>query len=85
MKNLRNSWMTIAAYHHVQSMVCAKNVLGENRMAEELQDLIESANVLAEILKLHYDSFVNAGFSKGQAMDLTLAVMDNMYEDMEDE
>ena len=54
-------------------------------MSEELQDLIESANVLAEILKLHYDSFVNAGFSKGQAMDLTLAVMDNMYEDMEDE
>ena len=55
------------------------------QMNEELQDLIESANVLAEILKLHYDSFVNAGFSKGQAMDLTLAVMDNMYEDMEDE
>ena len=54
-------------------------------MNEELQELIESANVLAEILKLHYDSFVNAGFSKGQAMDLTLAVMDNMYEDMEDE
>ena len=54
-------------------------------MNEELQDLIESANVLAEILKLHYDSFVNAGFSKSQAMDLTLAVMDNMYEDMEDE
>ena len=55
------------------------------QMNEELQDLIESANVLAEILKLHYDSFVNAGFSKSQAMDLTLAVMDNMYEDMEDE
>ena len=55
------------------------------QMNEELQDLIESANVLAEILKLHYDSFVNAGFRKGQAMDLTLAVMDNMYEDMEDE
>lgn len=55
------------------------------QMNEELQDLIESANVLAEILKLHYDSFVNAGFSKGQAMDLTLAVMDNMYEDMDDE
>ena len=53
-------------------------------MNEELQDLIELANVLAEILKLHYDSFVNAGFSKGQAMDLTLAVMDNMYGEMEE-
>lgn len=53
-------------------------------MTEELQDLIESANVLAEILKLHYDSFVNAVFSKGQAMDLTLAVMDNMYGEIEE-
>lgn len=53
-------------------------------MNDELKDLIETTHVMAEMLKLHYDSFVNAGFSKGQAMDLTLAVMDNMYEDMEE-
>ena len=82
---MRNSWMTTAAYLHVQSMVCAKNVLGENRMAEELQDLIETTHVMAEMLKLHYDAFVQAGFNRRQAMRLTSALMKCMWEDGEEE
>lgn len=54
-------------------------------MNEELQDLIESTHAMAEMLKLHYDSFVQAGFNRRQAMALTVEVLKMMYvEDGED-
>ena len=48
-------------------------------MNDEFQDLIETTHVMAEMLKLHYDAFVQAGFNRRQAMRLTSALMKCMW------
>ena len=54
-------------------------------MNEELQELYDSTHAMAEMLKLNYDSFVQAGFTRRQAMTLTVEVLKTMYvEDGED-
>ena len=53
-------------------------------MNDELKDLIETTHVMAEMLKLHYDAFVQAGFNRRQAMRLTSALLKCMWEDGED-
>ena len=54
-------------------------------MNDELKDLIETTHVMAEMLKLHYDAFVQAGFNRRQAMRLTSALMKCMWGDGEDD
>ena len=48
-------------------------------MSDELNELFESTHAMAEMLKLNYDSFVQAGFSRRQAMTLTIEVLKTMY------
>ena len=54
-------------------------------MNDELKDLIETTHVMAEMLKLHYEAFVQAGFNRRQAMRLTSTLMKCMWEDGEDD
>ena len=54
-------------------------------MNDELKDLIETTHVMAEMIKLHYDAFVQAGFTRRQAIRLTSALMKCMWEDGEDD
>lgn len=40
-------------------------------MSGTLKEMIDSAHVFAEMIKLHYDSFKEAGFNEEQSLSLT--------------